>query len=434
MSERWRESKELFQRAQHSLTGGVSSPFRAKFPVTLYFKNSWGSRLKDVDNNEYIDYALAWGPLILGHQHPVITEAVHKWAGRTHGCGAQHELEYLVAEKIQHLVPCAERVAFTSSGSEAVQLALRLARAFTGKNLVLKFEGHYHGWLDSSLLSYHPKLAEAGSPESPNVVLGSRGQPHNSTENFLVARWNFVEAVEKTLCQRGKEIAAVIMEPVLCNSGCILPKAGYLESVRDLCRQHRVLLIFDEVITGFRISPGGAQSYYNTIPDIGVFGKAVAGGAPVSVVAGRKDIMDLVSSGTVAFGGTFNGNPISLACAYATLEELSRDNGALVTEMNQRAKFLMKGIKDSSVAHGLPTVVSGFGAAFAVHFRNAPDLQDYRDTLADDHALLERFLSKALEEGLYSLPDGRFYVSAVHTDDDVSKTIEVIDKVFGHMQ
>jgi glutamate-1-semialdehyde 2,1-aminomutase len=430
LSDRWQKSRELFQRAQRSLIGGVSSPFRAKLPVPLYFKGSNGCRLQDVDDNEYTDYALGWGPLILGHQHHVITEAVRQLAGRTHGCGSEHELEFQVAEKIQQVVPCAERVAYTSSGSEAVQLAMRLARGFTGRNLILKFEGHYHGWIDSSLLSYHPAPTEMGPPDHPCVVLGSRGQPPNSVENMLVGRWNSLEAVGTLLEQRAKEIAAVMMEPVLCNSGCILPREGYLEDVRDLCREHGVLLIFDEVITGFRLALGGAQARYNVLPDLAVLGKAMAGGAPLSAVVGRKDIMELVSTGTIAFGGTFNGNPISLACARATLEELSRENGDLLVQMNRRGQTLMKCIRDAASLRGIPAVVSGFGGAFAIHFRDSARLQDYRDTLADDRALLEKFLLGALQEGIYSLPDGRFYVSVVHTDDDIERTAKAIDRVF----
>ena len=256
----WTRSRELLARAQKSLAGGVSSPFRAKAPVPLYFEDGCGCRLRDVDGNEYIDYALAWGPLILGHRHPAMVEALRRQAERPHNYGAQHELEFEVSERLQKIVPCAERVAFTSAGSEGVQLALRLARAWTGRNLILKFEGHYHGWLDSVLISYHPSAEQCGDPDHPNIVLASKGQVPNSADNVIVAPWNNVEALEKILAARGAEIAAVITEPVLCNSGCLLPEQGYLQTLRDLCTANGSLLIFDEVITGFRISLDGARA------------------------------------------------------------------------------------------------------------------------------------------------------------------------------
>src|SRR5207302_9894844 len=238
--------------------------------------------------------------------------------------GAQHELEFLVSEQIQGLMPCAGLVAFTSSGSEACQIAFRLARAFTGSDLILKFEGHYHGWLDGALISYKPSASQAGAFESPNRVAGSRGQATNSVENFLVAPWNNIDVLVRILDAHRGCIAAIAMEPVLCNSGCILPRPGYLDQVRELCTSRGILLIFDEVITGFRLSLGGAQQFYGVVPDIATFGKAVGGGAPLSGIAGRPEILMQMFEG-VAFGGSFNGNPVSMASSHATLTELSRE-------------------------------------------------------------------------------------------------------------
>src|SRR5437667_7977609 len=238
MIENWERSKALLDRARQSLAGGVSSPFRAKAPVPLYFEDGCGPRLRDVDGNEYIDYQLAWGPMILGYRHPRLVEAMLRQAHLPFSYGAQHELEISVAEKIQRLVPCAERVAFTSSGSEAVQLAHRLARAYTRRNLILKFEGHYHGWMDSALISYHPSLEDLGPPEAPRSVLASRGQVPNAADNTVVAPWNRLDILERVLDRHKDLIAAVMMEPVLCNSGCVLPLPEYLEGVRDLCRRH----------------------------------------------------------------------------------------------------------------------------------------------------------------------------------------------------
>ncbi|MGH9658972.1 MAG: aspartate aminotransferase family protein, partial [Bryobacteraceae bacterium] len=379
-----------------------------------------GPRLRDADGNEYIDYQLAWGPAILGHCHPKIVEAMRRQAERPLTYGAQHELEISVAEKIQSLVPCAERVALTSSGSEAVQLAMRLARAFTNRPLILRFEGHYHGWMDSALVSYKPAAADAGPVESPRAVLGSAGQAASSSAGVVVAPWNRLDVLERILGERGAEIAAVFMEPVLCNSGCLLPVDGYLEGARQLCRRAGALLVFDEVITGFRMDLGGAQKFYGVTPDLATFGKAVAGGAPLSVVAGRTEILERMFTGGVAFGGTFNGNPLSLAAAEATLEELARDGGAALARANRMGGALMRGLRD------LGLKVTGFGTAFAVHFTARDELRDYRDTLDDDAAALGQFLLGLLEKGVYAVPDGRFYTSAAHTEREVAETLEAV--------
>lgn len=434
MKNKWQKSRELLNRAQGSLAGGVSSPFRAKFPVPLYLTEGWGSHVRDVDGNEYIDYTLAWGPLILGHGHPEIREAISELANHPIIYGAQHELEYEVAEKIQQVVPCAERVAFTSSGSEAVQLAFRLARAFTNRNLIVKFEGHYHGWMDSALLSYHPRREDLGPHDSPHAVLGSRGQPANNVENVSIAPWNLIEVLEKIFRTSGKEIAAVIMEPVLCNSGCILPRPGYLEAVKNLCREYGALLILDEVITGFRMALGGAQAHYGVTPDLATFGKALAGGAPLSAVAGRKEIMELFMTGGVAFGGTFNGNPVSLRCARVTLEQLSRKNEDYLGKVNQTGEVLMRSVREAAQGAGIPLVVCGFGAAFGLHFTSKPELTEYRDTLDDNQEMLSRFLLGLLAEGIYVLPDGRFYVSGAHTEQDIDKTAEAMKRVLRELR
>ena len=418
----WSRSRQNLERAKRSLAGGVSSPFRVKAPVPLYFRNGCGARLEDVDGNQYIDYCLAWGPMILGYRHPAIVEAMRRQAELPADYGAQHELEFEVSEQIQRLMPCAELVQFTSSGSEACQIAFRLARAFTGRNRILKFEGHYHGWMDGALVSYKPSVGQLGAP-----ALGSRGQVPNSAENFAVTQWNDIDMLDRA--SAAGDIAAVIMEPVLCNSGCVLPRPGYLEQARRLCTERGILLIFDEVITGFRLSLGGAQEYYGVVPDLATFGKAVGGGAPLSGIAGRADILMQMYDG-VAFGGTFNGNPVSLASANATLTELARDNGAALAHARRMGQRLIDGIPRMA---RMPVLVSGFGAAFAIHFTNRTELRDYRDTLADDTGLLNRFLHRALERGLHIVPDGRMYVSAAHTDRDIDDTLARLEVVFSDL-
>jgi glutamate-1-semialdehyde 2,1-aminomutase len=426
--DRYEASRRLLARARESLAGGVSSPFRAKAPVPLYFADGAGPRLRDVDGAEYIDYALAWGPLILGHCHPKLVDAVARQACRPHLYGAQHELEYQVAEKVRELVPCAERLIYTSSGSEAVQAALRLARAFTGRNLVVKFEGHYHGWMDSTLWSYHP---QPDDPAPPAAIPGSRGQVANAAENLLVAPWNDIGFVERLLAEN--QVAAIVTEPVLCNSGCLMPEPGYLARLRSLTARRGALLIFDEVITGFRIAPGGAQAHFSVTPDLATFGKAIGGGLPLSVIAGRADIMDQLATGAAVFGGTFNGNPLSLAAAQATLEELSRDDGEALRHANHAGEQLMQGLRAAAAERGIPLAVTGFGAAFSLHFTSRAGLRNYRDSLESDREKLQRFLRAMLDEGIYLLPDGRFYVSAVHTDAEVDRTLAAARAVFARM-
>lgn len=425
----WEKSQALLERAKGSLAGGVSSPFRAMFPQPLYFEDGCGARLRDVDGNEYIDYVLGWGPSILGYRHSAMVEAMRRQAELPYTYGQQHPLEIAVSEKIQQCVPCAERVAFTSSGSEAVQLAHRLARGFTGRNLILKFEGHYHGWVDGALVGYKPAADQLGPLDCPPTTLGSKGQVPNAAHNTVVSPWNRVDLLEQIFNRHTGHVAAVMMEPVLCNSGCILPEPGYLESVRELARKHGALLIFDEVITGFRMDIGGAQAAYGVTPDLATFGKAVAGGLPLSVVAGREDVMSLMFGGGVAFGGTFNGNPISLAAADAALGELARHGGAALKAANARGVRLMEGIRAIAAKRGVKLLVSGFGCAFALHFTDRASLLDYRDTLADNKEALKAFLRRALESGIHIVPDGRMYTSAAHTDRDIDDTLAVLEKI-----
>ena len=429
-TEKWTRSRELLRRAERSLAGGVSSPFRAKAPVPLYFADGAGSRLTDVDGNRYIDYTLAWGPLILGHCHPALVETLAIQARRPHTYGAQHEIEYEVAERVQSLVPCAERVAVTSSGSEAVQLAWRLARAATGRTKILKFEGHYHGWMDSTLISYHPSREAAGPDEAPVAVPASRGQVANAVDNVVVVRWNSLEALDRALDAHSGEIAAIVTEPVLCNSGCLWPRPGYLEALRERADAAGALLMFDEVITGFRMAVGGAQQHFGVTPDLATFGKALAGGAPLSAVAGRADVVELMVGGGVAFGGTFNGNPLSMAAARATLDVLAANGGEALAQANRRGERLRDSIAERAAAHGIPARTIGFGCAFAIHFTERAEMHEYRDTLDDDADRLRTFLLEALAEGVYILADGRFYTSVAHTDEDVDATVAALDRVF----
>ncbi len=419
----------MLERAAQSLTGGVSSPFRAKVPVPLYFKDAAGPRLWDVDNNEYIDYALAWGPLILGHKHPAMVEAMRRQAERPHLYGAQHELEFEASERMQKMVPCAERCAFTCSGSEAVAAVMRLARGFTGRPRILRFEGHYHGWHDSALISYRPDPQKMGNPDAPCPTIDSKGQVANSVENVFVAPWNDVAALERIFARHGDEIAAVITEAVLCNSGCLMPRGDFLHHLRRITRDHGSLLIFDEVITGFRIANGGAQEHFGVTPDLASFGKAIAAGITLSAFAGRQDVMEAMLRG-VAYGGTFNGNPPAMAAAVATLDVLAADGGAALKHANRIGEQLQQGLRDAAKAAGVPLTITGFGTAFSLHFTERQELVNYRHTLDDDKEKLGRYLRGMLDEGIYLLPDGRVYVSAVHTEREVAETVAAAKKVF----
>jgi glutamate-1-semialdehyde 2,1-aminomutase len=268
-----------------------------------------------------------------------------------------------------------------------------------------------------------------GPAENPNVVCGSRGQVSNCVENVIVLPWNDPEQVAALFARRGHEIAAIITEPVLCNSGCLMPAPGFLAELRRISREHGSLLIFDEVITGFRIAPGGAQSVFGVTPDLAIFGKAIAAGLPLSAVAGRRDILELMVSGGVAFGGTFNGNCLSLAAAQVSLQELSREGGAQLKKANQLGEELMRGISALARKRATPMQVTGFGTAFSIHFTEQTVLKDYRDTLLDDRNLLRRWLCESLEEGIYLLSDGRMYTSIAHTSANVEETLAKFGRV-----
>lgn len=429
MEDKWKKSREFLARAEGSLAGGVSSPFRRKSPVPLFFRDGSGCRLEDVDGNRYIDYGLGWGPLILGHRHPALLKTLLAQVELPCHYGAQHQLEARLSERVQRLVPCAERVAFTSSGSEAVQLALRLSRAFTGRQLVVKFEGHYHGWMDSILASYHPPAEAIGTVEQPITVPGTRGQLLAALDDLRVCAWNRMDLLNDLFQEHGDEIAAVIMEPVLCNSGCLLPREDYLRSVQEICARHGALFIFDEVITGFRIALGGAQELYGITPDLCTLGKAIGGGLAISAVAGRREILEQLIDG-VAFGGTYNGNPLSVAAADTTLAELEQDGGAPLAHARAMGEKLMEGLREIAADQPHPVTITGFGTAFSIHFTEQDDLRDYRDTLGDDTNLLNRLVTEALKEGIYLLPDGRWYVSAVHGEEDIAETLEKMALVF----
>jgi glutamate-1-semialdehyde 2,1-aminomutase len=426
-SSKFAESHRLLEKSCRYLAGGVSSHVRLSCkPFPLFFRSAAGSQLIDADGNALIDYTLAWGPLILGHSHPAVVTAVRNQLEKFHTLGAQHELEISVAEKICQMVPSADLVAFSNTGSEAVQVALRLARAFTQRSKIIRFEGHYHGWLDDMLVGYRPShlfgTKQGGDP--------SESARENAEGRICALPWNDLDRLERTLREQGSEIAAIITEPILCNCNYLLPSPGYLEGMRELATRYGVILIFDEVITGFRVARGGAQELFRITPDLSILGKAIAGGFTLSAVAGKQEIMELIANRSVIHAGTFNGHPISLAAAQATLDVLDADSGAVLTGIRKTGESLMRGIQELARGAGIPLLVNGVGGAFHLTFTGREKMSDYRDTQDSDLQARDHFLEAMLKAGIYLLPDGRWYVSGAHTKADVDATLEAVREVF----
>lgn len=423
-------SARLSERARKSLAGGVSSNVRMgpELLPPLYFERGEGSRLVDVDGNSYVDYTIGQGPDILGHAPEVLIEALVDTTRKGLLYAGQHELEIELSEKLQELIPCAEMVRYSNSGSEIVQAAFRVARAYTGRERIVKFEGHYHGWFDNVLVSVHPPLNQVGPAERPYTVPASAGQAGSAVGEMIVLPWNDLEVLSDVLAWQGDEIAAVIMEPIMCNTGCILPREGYLEGVRELCSEHGVVFILDEIITGFRVGLGGAQAYLGVTPDLATFGKAMAGGFPVSCMAGKRELMELIASGEVTHSGTFNSNVPAMAAALATIGELEKEQGQVYQRLHQLGNRLSAGLKELADQQGIPAQVQGPGPMFHLAFAEGPLVTDYRSfARQSDTALYHRFARLMLEEGVRVIPRGLWYVSAAHTADDVDFTLQAAE-------
>jgi glutamate-1-semialdehyde 2,1-aminomutase len=430
----YRTSLKLWERSKKSLAGGVSSNVRAAEDPLLYFEHAQGVQLRDADGNEYLDYVSGQGPMLLGHTPKPIIEAVYQAIQKGQLYAGQHELEIALSEKLQRIIPCAELVRYSNSGSEAVQVALRLARAYTGREKIIKFEGHYHGWFDNVLISVHPSPERAGSHQQPEVVPESTGQAASALSDVVVLPWNDLEVLRACIEQHGDEIAAVIMEPVMCNSGCILPQPGYLEAVRELCSAHGVVLIFDEIITGFRLGLGGAQEYLDVTPDLATFGKAMANGFPISCLAGKSELMDLIARRTVNHSGTFNSNVISIAAALATVTELEQNAGKIYPHLHGLGKQLMTGLRELADRFNLDVLIQGPGPMFHLAFTTQAVINDYRACLECDTARYNQFAGMLLEEGIRVLPRGLWYISVPHTAEDIERTLQVVEKVWIRMR
>ena len=432
-------SIELNARAQKVLAGGVSSEFRKAANPILWARGE-GVHIWDVDGNPYLDFTLSQGPLILGHSHPNVTEKVTAATREGQLFAGQHLQEIELAEKIQTLIPCAELMRFCLSGAEADHTAIRVARAATGRPKFLRFEGHYHGWFDNVALGISgPNEAAMGPREHPTPVRWTAGLPDDIEDEFLLLPWNDLALVEQTLKENWRDIAAIITEPVMCNNGCILPEAGFLEGLRELCDRYGIVLIFDEVITGFRLGLSGGQGYFGVTPDLGIFGKAMASGYPISVVCGKayfgtenKPLMQLLADGIVVHAGTMNSNNPTVAAALATIETLEDDEvHARLFELGKRLKAgLQKAAKETGHADFL---VQGPGPMLHAGFTDLEKVGDYRGTLSYDKARYAQFSGAMLDAGIRLIGRGLWYISGAHSAADIDRAVETATRVLGAM-
>lgn len=417
-------SRALYDRARNVLAGGVSSEFRKfSYPHPLFFTHGQGSHIYDVDGNDYLDFTLSQGPLILGHSHPAVLDRVTNASAAGQLYGAQQEAEIELAEHIQRLVPCAELMRFGLDGSTAVHTALRLARATTGRPKFLRFEGHYHGWLDNVAFGINGAAETIGQPEDPVPTPWTAGLPTRVFDEALVLPWNNLALVQKLFETRGAEIAAVITEPVMCNNGCIPPAPGFLAGLRQLCNQYNSVLIFDEVITGFRLGLSGAQGFFDVIPDIGIFGKALANGYPLGVIAGRRELMQPIAEGQVIHAGTMNASVPTIAAALATLETLEQEQ--IHTRLFTLGRRLMDGLRAAARKSEQPLLVQGPGPMFHVGFTQHQEVRDYRESLSFDKARGAAFVGAMQDRGVRLIGRGLWYLSAAHREADIDYAVEI---------
>ena len=415
------ESRALHERSSASLAMGVSSGLRRNVgPVPMFYERADGPYFYDVDGHQLLDYTLGWGPLILGNNHPAVNAAVMQQLTRAYAFGAQHRGEIELAELMLRSIPGVERVVFSNTGTEAVQAALRFARTYTDRNRIIKFEGHYHGWLNNVLVSYRVKSSD---PCATLPTCG--GQPPHEFADTIVLPWNDLEAVAAAFRNFPDQIACVLTEPILANGGSCMPRDGYLQGLVELCRQHGAVSIFDEVITGFRIALGGAREFFGVIPDLSVYAKALAAGFTLSAVGGNADIFRVLDDGRTIHAGTYNGNPINLAAAKATIETLSVPG--IYEAMHAHGMRLRELLERGAQARNIELITSGLGSVFSMHLGLATPPATYRDTLAVDAPRFAKFRLAMLRAGVQLLPDGRWYVGAAHGIKELEIAARAID-------
>jgi len=433
----FKASIDKYAQAQSYVAGGVASSLRASMkPVPIYADSAQGARLRDMDGNEYIDYMLAYGPLILGHAHEGLTTAITAAMSNGFTYGLQHDGEIELAKQLVELLPCAEKVAFSGSGTEAVMLALRLARAYTGKHKIVRFHGHYHGWSDAIYTSFPGAgmMQTGGTPWSGSVIPGTMGQSNNSLKDLILLPWNDPDALETALRSHAGEIAAVISEPIMCNSGCLMPRPGYLEQMRQLTEELGIVLILDEVITGFRLGIGGAHERFDIKPDLITIGKALGGGIAISAVAGNAQLMKLIDDGKVSHLGTLNGNCIATSAALATIQELAKDHGAAFEIMEELFVTLADGIRSSLERYGMKGIVNQVGPVLHMMFIDADTVNDFDTFNTRDAGLYARFAELMLNEGVLLRMNGLWYISTAHTQADINQTLQVVDRVLDQLK
>jgi glutamate-1-semialdehyde 2,1-aminomutase len=411
-------SEELFNESKKYLPGGVDSPVRAYKPYPFFAEWAKGSKIVDVDGKSYIDYCLAYGPMVLGHANPDVMAEVITQIKKGSAYGVPTENEIKLAKLVIKKVPCAEMVRFVNSGTEATMSAIRLARAATGRNKILKFEGAYHGAHDYVLVK--SGSGAAGLPDSPGV-------PEDTTKNTILVPFNDEEAIINLIKTHGDYIGAIIVEPIMGNIGIIPPKEDYLKFLRRITAENDIILIFDEVITGFRIAEGGAQEYFGIKPDLVTFGKILGGGFPIGALAGKKELMEMLApSGNVYQAGTFNGNPISITAGLATLKQLDHN---FYSEMNSKGNTLRNGIRDVIENQGLNYKVVGLSSMFQIYLTDR-EVWNYEDAKTADIEKFNILFQTLLKKGVF-IPPSQFeccFISLMHSETDLEKTLEIIDK------
>ncbi len=429
---RTEKSIEAFNRALKSIPGGVNSPARAFKSVgsnPLFIEKADGSAIYDIDGNEFIDYVGSWGPMILGHAHPEVVKAVRETAGSGTSYGAPTILETQMAELIGEMIPSVESVRMVNSGTEATMSALRLARGFTGRDMVIKFEGCYHGHGDSFLIKAGSGALTHGEPDSPGITKGT-------AKDTLTAGFNDTGSVENLFTMHGDKIAAVIIEPVTGNMGVIEPDREFIQTIRTLCTWYGAILIFDEVMTGFRLAKGGAQELLGITPDLTTLGKIIGGGLPVGAYGGRKDIMDSLSpSGPVYQAGTLSGNPLAMAAGIATLQTIN-SNGEFYNELEKKSALLEKGLCENLHKSGIPAVVNRVGSMFTIFFTSEKKVSAYKDVMTCDTEMFARFINLLLDEGVYMAPSQfeACFVSSAHSESDIRYTIDKCQKILDRLK
>jgi len=425
-------SKKLYEDAKKMVPGGVSSSIRqSEWPVPLFFKSAKGSKMTDVDGNEFIDYVMGMGPNIFGHSPDFITNSVYKDMQDGFCLTGQSKKENELSEFVEKTLPFKRKFRYASSGTEIVQIALRLARSYTNKNKFLKFEGHYHGWMDSVLYNSHPDVSSEETLFDP--VAESGGIAKGTADEVVIAPWNDPEALENILKVQHEDISAIITEPILWNSNVILPNPGYLEKLRELCDKYDILLILDEVGTGFRVALGGAQEIYNIEPDLSTYAKSMAGGFPIAMLAGKPEIMDYMSSGEVVHGGSFNTNVMSVSAAHATLDHLL-NNKNFYNSLNKNGDLLIKGLEESAKKKNIDILIQGLGSVFYLSFTKLDSIKNYRDHANNvDQEKYKEFSKLMLLNGVRLSQNGRWHMSSAHDINDIEKTIRASDTSFSEL-